>query len=103
MGGLWWAFDYSYMSPKALDTRALPWLLANGTLAMAGQIAMTRAYSAGKTLFASNLMYLTVVFSAFLGAWFTHDVMDALSYIGVAVIVGCSVAATVLNMERSKA
>jgi drug/metabolite transporter (DMT)-like permease len=48
-------------------------------------------------------MYLTVVFSAFLGAWFTKEVMDTLSYIGVAVIVGCSVAATVLNIEKSKA
>ncbi len=102
VGGLWWAFDNTYNAPKALDTRALPWLLANGVLSMAGQIAMTRAYSAGKTLFTSNLMYLTVVFSAFLGAWFTHDVMDALSYIGVAVIVGCSVAATVLSMEKTK-
>jgi S-adenosylmethionine uptake transporter len=97
IGGLWWA-----LTPKALDMRAVPWLLANGALAMAGQIAMTRAYSAGKTLFASNLMYLTVVFSAFLGAWFTKEVMDTLSYIGVAVIVGCSVAATVLNIEKSK-
>jgi S-adenosylmethionine uptake transporter len=78
----------------------MPWLLANGVLAMAGQIAMTRAYSAGKTLFASNLMYLTVVFSAFLGAWFTNDVMDTLSYVGVAVIVGCSVAATVLSIDK---
>jgi S-adenosylmethionine uptake transporter len=95
MGGMWWA-----LTPMALDTRAVPWLLANGVLAMAGQIAMTRAYSAGKTLFASNLMYLTVVFSAFLGAWFTHDVMDTLSYVGVTVIVGCSVAATVLNMDK---
>jgi S-adenosylmethionine uptake transporter len=103
IGGLWWAFDHLFIAPKALDSRAVPWLLANGVLAMAGQIAMTRAYSAGKTLFASNLMYLTVVFSAFLGAWFTHDVIDALSYIGVAVIVGCSVAATVMNMEKGKA
>lgn len=98
IGSLWWAF-----TPKALDMRAVPWLLANGALAMGGQIAMTRAYSAGKTLFASNLMYLTVVFSAFLGAWFTHDVMDALSYLGVAIIVACSVAATVLNIEKTKA
>ncbi len=102
IGGLWWAIDYTYIAPKALDMRAVPWLLANGALAMGGQIAMTRAYSAGKTLFASNLMYLTVVFSAFLGAWFTHDVMDTLSYVGVAIIVGCSVAATVLNIEKAK-
>lgn len=98
VGALWWA-----LTPQALDMRAVPWLLANGLLAMAGQIAMTRAYSAGKTLFTSNLMYLTVVFSAFLSAAFTNDAMDALSYVGVAVIVACSVAATVLNMPKSAA
>ncbi len=104
MGTAWWVGSAAMgLSPWAFDLRALPWLLAFGVLAMAGQIAMTHAYSAGKTLLASNLMYLTVVFSAFLGAWFTHDVMDALSYVGVAVIVGCSVAATVLTIEKAKA
>ncbi len=104
MGTVWWlgAGALSVM-PWTFDMRALPWLLLYGALAMAGQIAMTRAYSLGKTLLASNLMYLTVVFSAFLGAWFTHDVMDAVSYMGVAVIVCCSVAATVLSVEKSKA
>ncbi len=103
MGTAWWLGAASLsMSPWAFDLKALPGLLAYGALAMAGQIAMTRAYSAGKTLLASNLMYLTVVFSAFLSAWFTHDAMDALSYVGVALIVICSVAATVLNIPSAK-
>jgi S-adenosylmethionine uptake transporter len=121
IGALWWGFgaavqgaattnDTAAAAPAiptaasllVFDLRALPWLLCNGALAMAGQIAMTRAYAAGKALFVSNLMYLTVVFSAFLGAWFTADRMDAHSYIGIVVIVSCSVAATVLNVRGNK-
>ncbi len=103
MGAAWWVGAASLsMISWAFDARALPWLLLYGALAMAGQIAMTHAYSAGKTLLTSNLMYLTVVFSAFLGAWFTDDVMDTLSYVGVAVIVGCSIAATMLTIEKKR-
>jgi S-adenosylmethionine uptake transporter len=103
IGAVWWAATANNTPTSgAINPQGLPWILANGVLALAGQIAMTRAYAAGKTLFSSNLMYLTVVLSSFLGAWLTHDALDVWSYLGIAIIVACSVAATVLNVSSTQ-
>lgn len=95
-GLIWWLYRFN-----PIDMRALPWLLANGAFALIGQLAMTRAYSAGKALFTSNLQYLTVVFAAVFGALFTHDVLDVTAYIGIVLIIACSVFATVLSVKKA--
>jgi S-adenosylmethionine uptake transporter len=97
-GILWWLF-----TPSTLNPHALPWLLITALLTLAGQFLMTIAVSKGHPLVTGSLMYLTVVFSAILGALFTRDglTIDWQGYIGVALVVSCSIAATVLNFKAS--
>lgn len=98
VGGVWWVWVQGVPS-----LAVLPWLGLNAVLSLAGQLAMTQAYAAGKTLLASNLQYLTVVVATVLGALFTHDVLDASSYAGIVVIVASCSAATALSWVKPSA
>ncbi len=102
VGAIWW-LALCVFSTQALSVpsaAALPWLALNALLSLGGQIAMTHAYAAGKTLLASNLQYLTVVVATVLGALFTHEVLDFSSYAGIAIIVASCSAATALSWVK---
>jgi S-adenosylmethionine uptake transporter len=98
VGAVWWGF-----TPLALSAQALPLLLTIGVLTLGEQVSMTLAMSKGKTLLNSNLMYLNIVFSAVFGVLFTADgkVIDWLGYVGIILIVSCSIAATVFSSQPS--
>ena len=69
-------------------------LLGVACFATVAQLAMTRAYSRGKTLMSAALAYSTVIFSSLFGMLFWGEVMDAASWLAIGLIVASGVAAT---------
>mgnify|MGYP001764968845 CR=1 FL=1 len=76
---------------------ALPWLLALGGLATAGQLAMTRAYRTGQTARVASFAFSTVLFSALLDALIFKQILPPVAWLGMAVIVAGGVWAARLN------
>ncbi len=78
----------------AVDLRSGLMLLGVGCFATAAQLAMTRAYSRGKTLRSATLAYSTVIFSSLFGALFWGEVLVTSAWFAIALIVLSGVAAT---------
>lgn len=68
-------------------------LVAMGVLGLAGQLAMTRAYKEGRKFVVSSLAYLTVVFSALLGAVAGGQLLGVSAMLGMAMIIMCGMLA----------
>jgi S-adenosylmethionine uptake transporter len=77
-------------------------LLMTGVCATLGQIAMTRAYRLGKLLVTANLQYTGIVFSSFWGILIWSDVLNWLSWLGIAVILASGIIATFYNARTAK-
>jgi S-adenosylmethionine uptake transporter len=69
-------------------------LLAVAVLATFAQLAMTRAYTRGKTLLAATLAYSTVIFSSLFGAWLWGEMLDLSAWLAIALIILSGIAAT---------
>lgn len=77
-----------------VDLRAGVLLLAVASFATAAQLAMTRAYSAGRTLMAAALAYSTVVFASLFGMLLWNETYDASTWLAIGLIVLSGLAAT---------
>jgi len=73
------------------------WLIPLGVLASLGQWSMTRAFNRGATLLVANLQYSGIVFAALYSLWLLDDGIDAQEALGIVIIVGSGVLATVLR------
>ncbi len=77
------------------------WLVPLGLFASGGQLCMTRAYSSAKTprqtLVVANLNYSGIVFGGIFGIVLFNDVLPAIAWIGMAIILVSGVAATILR------
>jgi drug/metabolite transporter (DMT)-like permease len=69
-------------------------LLGVASFATAAQLAMTRAYSRGKTMMSAALAYSTVIFSSLFGVLFWGEVMDAWAWLAIGLIILSGIAAT---------
>ncbi|MGA9396445.1 MAG: DMT family transporter [Azonexus sp.] len=69
-------------------------LLGVAAFATAAQLAMTRAYTRGKTLLSAALAYSTVIFSSLFGVLFWGEVLHASSWLAVGLIILSGIAAT---------
>jgi drug/metabolite transporter (DMT)-like permease len=67
-------------------------LLAMGSCATFAQLALTRAYSTGKTLVASSLSYSAVVFATLFGVLLWGEILSLSSWIGMALVIASGVA-----------
>ena len=76
-------------------------LLAIGVLASVAQLMMTRAFVVGKILVNASLQYLGIVYSYAFGMLFFDDRMTWSAILGMALVVGAGVAATLLR-RRSR-
>ena len=88
--GLWLLFGELH----AVDLRSGLLLLGVATFATAAQLAMTRAYTRGKTLLSAALAYSTVIFSSLFGVLFWGEVLDASAWFAIALIILSGIAAT---------
>jgi S-adenosylmethionine uptake transporter len=69
-------------------------LLGVAGFATVAQLAMTRAYSRGKTLMSAALAYSTVIFSSLFGAWLWGEVLDGYGWLAIGLIVLSGIGAT---------
>ena len=88
--GIWLLFSELH----AVDLRSGLLLLGVASFATAAQLAMTRAYTRGKTLMSAALAYSTVIFSSLFGALFWGEVLDASAWLAIGLIVLSGIAAT---------
>lgn len=88
--GIWLVFSEMH----AVDGRSGPLLLAVAAFATAAQLAMTRAYTRGKTLMAAALAYSTVIFSSFFGMALWGETHDWTTWLAIGLIVLSGLAAT---------
>ncbi len=77
-------------------------LLAIGVLATSAQIMMTRAYTIGRPLANASLQYLGIVFSAIYGVWLFQESLSWSAILGMGLIVGAGLAATLLRVQTTK-
>ncbi len=89
-GGIWLLF--SELHPVDLHSGLL--LLGVASFATVAQLAMTRAYTRGKTLMSAALAYSTVIFSSLFGALFWGEVLDAAAWFAIGLIILSGIAAT---------
>ena len=88
--GLWLAFSERHT--MTLDSGLL--LLGVASFATVAQLAMTRAYSRGKTLMSAALAYSTVIFSSFFGVLFWGEHLESGSFLAIGLIILSGVLAT---------
>jgi drug/metabolite transporter (DMT)-like permease len=88
--GLWLLFTEIH----AVDLRSGLLLLGVASFATAAQLAMTRAYTRGKTLMSAALAYSTVIFSSLFGALFWGEILDTAAWLAIGLIILSGIAAT---------
>lgn len=85
---------------------AAAWLVPVGFFAMLGQLCMTRAYAtatnARSTLVVANLQYSGIIFATLYSLLVFHDPLGLSSWLGMALVVGTGIAATVLRSRSVK-
>jgi len=67
-------------------------LLGLGSCATLAQLALTRAYSTGKTLVASSLSYSAVVFATLFGILLWGETLSRSSWFGMTLVIACGIA-----------
>ena len=88
--GVWLLF--SEIHPVDLHSGGL--LIGVASFATAAQLAMTRAYSRGKTLLSAALAYSTVIFSSMFGMLLWGEAMDVMGWSAIGLIILSGIAAT---------
>jgi S-adenosylmethionine uptake transporter len=78
----------------AVDLKSGLLLLGVASFATVAQLAMTRAYTRGKTLMSAALAYSTVIFSSLFGMLFWGEVLDTSAWAAIGLIVLSGIAAT---------
>lgn len=82
----------SGVSPHSATGVAL--LLSIGITATLAQVAMTRAYGAGRALLTANLQYSAIVFASIIGMIVFADRIPLVGWLGIAVIIASGIVAT---------
>ena len=75
-------------------------LLGMGSSATLAQLALTRAYTTGKTLVASSLSYSAVVFATLFGIVLWDEILSVSSWLGMALIIASGVASLKLAPQH---
>ncbi|QAU36164.1 DMT family transporter [Janthinobacterium sp. 17J80-10] len=91
-------------SAPAADPQVLPglWLLLGvGLCATIAQMAMTRAYRLGRVLLTANLQYSGIVFASIWGILLWDDLLPAISWAGMGIILLSGIAATYYNARNT--
>jgi drug/metabolite transporter (DMT)-like permease len=70
-----------------LTLPSIPLLLGLGVSATLAQLALTRAYTTGKTLVASTLSYGTIVFASLFGIILWGETLPTEGWLGIALII----------------
>lgn len=85
-----------------LEARGLAFMLGSGCLATLAQLALTRAFSRGKSILAATLSYAGVLFAVLFGWIFWDETLPAGAAAGIALIVASGVLATFATAKQSR-
>lgn len=88
--GIWLIFSELH----TVDLKSGLLLLGVACFATVAQLAMTRAYTRGRTMMSAALAYSTVIFSSLFGALFWGEVLDASAWFAIGLIILSGIAAT---------
>jgi S-adenosylmethionine uptake transporter len=88
---------------NAHSARGVALLLTIGVTATLAQLAMTRAYGAGRTLLTANLQYSAIVFASIIGVAFFTDRIPMIGWLGIATIIGSGILATLFTARSALA
>jgi S-adenosylmethionine uptake transporter len=88
--GVWLVFSELH----TVDLKSGLLLLGVASFATVAQLAMTRAYTRGRTMMSAALAYSTVIFSSLFGALFWGEVLDASAWLAIGLIIISGIAAT---------
>lgn len=88
--GIWALFSEWH----AIDADSALLLFGVAAFATLAQLAMTRAYSRGKTMMAATLAYSAVIFSSLFGMLFWGEVLGASAWAAIGLIILSGIAAT---------
>ena len=88
--GIWLLFSELH----TVDLNSGLLLLGVASFATVAQLAMTRAYTRGRTMMSAALAYSTVIFSSLFGALFWGEVLDASAWLAIGLIILSGIAAT---------
>ena len=89
---------FSDITPWAqVSAQDAAWVIPIGILASMGQWCMTRAYRQGATLVVASMQYSGIVFASIFSLTLFGDHIAPMGWIGIAVIVGSGILATVLR------
>jgi S-adenosylmethionine uptake transporter len=88
--GLWLAFS----EVRAVGLKDGLILLGVASFATCAQLAMTRAYSRGKTMMSAALAYSTVIFSSLFGMLIWGELIGPSSWFAIGLIILSGIAAT---------
>ena len=88
--GVWLMFSELH----AVDLQSGLLLFGVASFATAAQLAMTRAYTRGKTLMSAALAYSTVIFSSLFGVMFWGEVLEGSAWLAIGLIILSGIAAT---------
>jgi len=84
-----------------IEARGLAFMLGSGCLATLAQLALTRAFSRGKSILAATLSYAGVVFAVLFGWMFWDETLPAGGAAGIALIVASGVLATFATARQA--
>lgn len=84
----------------AHDAYGFSLLTIIGVTAAVAQVALTRAYSLGKTLVTANLQYFGIVFSSVWGILVWDDVPHLSGWLGMIIIAASGMATTFFDIRR---
>ena len=70
-----------------ITLQSIPLLLGLGVSATLAQLALTRAYTTGKTLVASTLSYSTIVFASLFGIILWGETLPLEGWLGIVLII----------------
>lgn len=73
-----------------------------GLSGLVGQLAMTRAFGAGKALLTAALQYTTIIFAAILGIVFWDEVPDAIAWAGMVLVIMAGLLSTWRTYSESR-
>jgi len=97
--GAWLVFSDIH----AVDLKSGLLLLGVAGFATVAQLAMTRAYTRGKTLMSAALAYSTVIFSSLFGMAFWGETHDAFAWLAIVLIILSGVAASHFSRASTSA
>ncbi len=96
LGALLWVGWHGFHWPEPVD---MAWLVGAGLFATGAQLALTRAYRLGKTVFSNALAYTTVIFASLFGWLFFGERIDTLGWVSIGLIILSGVIASRVRLR----